>query len=173
MLSSPDIRPTEEAPLSTRRYVLLLAGLVAVAVAAYTIPFFGFPLSVLLGVLTHQARQRLWPGVSPRTSVIWSVLAVVGIWWPAVVDMGGAFVAFNPFYDRGIIISTSWLLLPIGGPDNTAAWVWPALVAAGVLLLGLVLTVFSRRPWPWLLAAWSAPWVHMWVISQIPHTWIA
>jgi hypothetical protein len=173
MLSNRDVRPTEETPLGTRKYVLMLAGMVAIAVATYLVPFFGFPLSVLLPVLAHQARRRLWPAVSPRTSVVCSILAGVGLWWPAVVDMGGAFIGWSPFYDRDIEISTSWLLLPLGGPDNGAAWLWPALAAAGVIVLGLALSALVRRPWPWVLAAWVAPWVHLLVISQIPHTYIA
>ena len=170
---NPDVLQTQRPPLRVGAYVAMLAGMVAVAVVTYLVPFFGFPLSVLLPVLTHQARQRLWPTVSDRTSVVCSVLAWVGLWWAAVVDMGGAFIGWSPFYDRGIEISTSWLLLPLAGPDNGAAWLWPPLAAAGVMVLGLAMSALVRRPWPWVLAAWVAPWVHLLVISQIPHTYIA
>jgi hypothetical protein len=81
---------------------------------------------------------------------------------------------FSPvFYSRGIEISTSWLIIPLAGPDSGAAVLWPALAATGVMVLGLLLTTLIRRPWPWVLAAWLAPWAHQLVLSQIPHQFIA
>jgi hypothetical protein len=168
MWSTPDVRPTERVPLRVGVYTAILAAILAIAAATYALPFYGLPLSVALPVLTHQARERLWPRVTPRTSLVCSVLAWVGLWLPAMVDF------FSPvFYSRGIEISTSWLIIPLAGPDSGAAVLWPALAATGVMVLGLLLTTLIRRPWPWVLAAWLAPWAHYLVLSQIPHQFIA
>jgi hypothetical protein len=125
-------------------------------------------MSVALPVLTHQFRRYLWPSVTPRTSLVFSVLAWVGLWLP------GLFGFFTPlFYAAGIEISTSWLIIPLAGPDRMAAVLGPAFAATGVMMLGLLISALIRRPWPWVLAAWLAPWVHQAVLSLIPHQFIA
>ena len=168
MSSNPDVRSAETAPLRVGVFAVILASMAAVATATYAVPFYGFPLSVALPVLTHQARQRLWPTVSPRTSLVCSVLAWVGLWLPAMLDF------FTPlFYANDIGISTSWLIIPLVGPDSAAAVLWPASAATGVMGLGLVVTMVIRRPWPWVLAAWVAPWAHQWVLSLVPHQFTA
>lgn len=147
---------------------MIFASALAIAFATYAVPFLGFPLSLGLPVLTYRVRRFLWPSVTDRASRVCSVLAWVGLWLPALVDF------FTPwFYANGMAVSTSWLLIPLAGPDSIDAVLMPALAATGVIMLGLLLSAVIRRPWPWVLAAWLAPWVHQFMLSLIPHTFIA
>ncbi len=147
------------------RTVALVIGIVLVSAATYGIPFFGPMASLLLIWLTHEARRLLWPSATERQSIAASVLAWVGLWLP------GLLYTFTPLHhEADISFSTSWLIIPLCGPDNVNALVLPAAAATAVCLLGLASA--RCRPWPWVLAAWLAPWAHLAVFSLIPHSFI-
>lgn len=138
----------------------VFAGAVLLALLTYAAPFYGVALSLALPVVTHLGRRHLWPDACRRTSLVCSLLAWVGLWLPAIVDFSTPL-----FYNAGIQISTSWLLIPLCGPDSRAAWFVPAAAAATVCALGLAVAMAQRRPWAWLAAAWLAPWAHYAVLS--------
>ena len=142
----------------------VFAAVLGIALATYAVPFLGFLLSMTLPVVTDAARRHLWPTVSRRTSLVCSMLVWVGLWLPAIVGF------FIPLL--GVEISTTWLIIPLCGPDTPAAWFLPALTATAVVTLGLAATMVLRRPWALLAAAWLAPWVHHAVMSSIPHEFV-
>ena len=130
----------------------------------YALPFVGLPISLALPLITHGSRRYLWSSVSPRTSLICSILAWTGLWLPGLADF------LTPlFYLAHIEISTTWLILPLCGPANLAATTLPALAATAVCTIGLLTSAVNRRPWPWVVAAWLAPWTHQTVFLLIPH----
>jgi hypothetical protein len=151
----PMTTPHAPAPPTTRARAGIFAGAVLLALLTYAAPFFGFVLSLALPVVTHRGRRYLWPSTSRRTSLVCSLLAWVGLWLPAIVDFSTPL-----FYEAGLQVSTSWLIIPLCGPDSPAAWFVPAVAAATVCALGLAAAMAHRRPWAWLAAAWLAPWVH-------------
>jgi hypothetical protein len=113
----PEVKPDERSlGVSGGRAVMIFASALVIAFATYAVPFLGFPLSLGLPVLTYRVRQFLWPSVTDRTSRVCSFLAWVGLWLPALVDF------FTPwFYANGVEISTSWLIIPLAGPDSIDA----------------------------------------------------
>jgi len=143
---------------------VLLAVLTALLLGTYSVPFLGIFLSLLLPVVTHRYRRLLWPAVVRRTSIIVSLLAWLGLWWPALVYFLTGFSLM-----ASVEQSTAWLLIPLCGPVAPGATIGPATGAALVGLLGLVVAVGWRRPWPWIAGAWAAPWVHQVVLLSLPN----
>ena len=143
------------------RGAALVIGIVSVAAAAYAVPFWGPMASLLLIALTHGARRLLWPSASEARSAIVSVVAWVGLWLPGLLDL------FTPLlHEAGVSSSTTWLTLPLCGPERLADHFLPAAAATGVCLLGLLVAALTRRPWPWVVAAWLAPWAHLAAFSS-------
>lgn len=138
---------------------------------AYALPFFGFFASMCVPLLTHAARRYLWPETPSAYSIAWSVMAWVGLWLPAVLSFFTPALA-GPEEGGGFEVSTMWLVIPLCAPDSLNALLLPALAAAVTCLAGLLGTVATRRGWPWLAAAWLAPWVHHLVFAQIPHEFV-
>jgi hypothetical protein len=150
-----------------RTSAAVVALIAAVAGCAYAIPLIGLPLSLILPLLTHRLRRYLWSPVPSRSSLIWSLVAWAGLWWPALLGL------FTPLLSwAGIEISTSWLIIPLCGPDNLAAVIVPALAAAVVCALGAAGASVIRHPWPWVLTAWLAPWAHQLTLALLPHEMI-
>ena len=152
------------APPNTGARAGTFAGVVFLALLTYAVPFFGVFLSLALPFVTHLGRRHLWPAASRGTSLLCSLLAWVGLWLPGILDFSTPL-----FYDAGLQISTSWLLLPLCGPDGRTAWYLPAAAAAAVCALGLAGAMAHRRPWAWLAAAWLAPWAH-WAVLTLMST---
>ena len=152
--------PHTPAAPATRARAGIFTGVVLLVLLTYAAPFYGVTLSLILPFLTHAKRRHLWPSTSRRTSLLCSLLAWVGLWLPAVVDFTTPL-----FYEAGVQISTSWLIIPLCGPDSLTAWFVPAAAAAVVCALGLAGAMAHGRPWPWLAAAWLAPWAHLAVFS--------
>ena len=152
--------PATPAAPTTRARAGVVAGAVLLVLLTYAAPFYGVALSLTLPLLTHARRRYLWPSASRRASLLCSLLAWLGLWLPAVVDFTTPL-----FYDAGIQLSTSWLLIPLCAPDRLAAWFVPAAAAAVVGALGLAGAMARGHPWPWLAAAWLAPWAHLAVFS--------
>jgi hypothetical protein len=155
--------PHAPAPPTTRARAGVFAGAVLLALLTYAAPFYGVALSLALPVVTHLGRRQLWPAASRRTSLLCSLLAWVGLWLPAIADFSTPL-----FHEAGFQVSTTWLMIPLGGPDILTAWFVPAVAAAAVCALGLVGAMVNGRPWAWLAAAWLAPWVHLGVFSLMP-----
>ena len=150
--SGPAIDALSPGRSSTGLQVVLVVGLLL----TYGLPFFGFWLSFLIPLLVHVKREALWGAAGPR----WPWLAVllwVGLWWPAVSYYltGGWY-----WHVTGRDLSTSWLLLPLCGPDSVPGFIVPALVAPAVFGAALAASVRLRRPWLLLVGAWAAPWAH-------------
>jgi hypothetical protein len=145
----------------------VLCAAATLVLVAYALPFFGLPASMCLPLATHKARRYLWPETSQGRSLAWSVLAWVGLWLPALVSFFAPVVAGPEV--GGLEPSTVWLVIPLCAPDSLNALLLPALAAAATGLAGLLGAVATRRAWPWLAAAWLAPWVHHLVFTQIPH----
>lgn len=145
----------------------VVLGLVLVVLVAYALPFFGLLASVGLPLVTHASRRHLWPQASTACSMVWSLLAWVGLWLPGLVDL------FTPaFHAAGIEVSTTWLIIPLCAPSGFHAVLVPALAAAVTCLAGLLGAVATRRGWTWVAGAWLAPWVHSLVFSQLPHEFL-
>ncbi len=89
----------------------------------------------------------------------------MGLWVPAALTFAPGVGATEA--DDGLEASTAWLILPLCGPDGISAVLVPAVAAAVVALGGLVAAATSRKAWPWLVAAWLAPWVHHAVFGQL------
>ena len=126
-MTDTPVTPRPATP-ATRIWVL---GLAVVLAALIYVPFYGPLVSVVLPLWTHGKREALWPTASGRASLWCSVAAWVGLWCPALLDL------FTPvFWNAGVQISTSWLVIPLCGPDVAAATYAPALVASGVCIVG-------------------------------------
>jgi hypothetical protein len=139
----------------------VLACLTAVIAATYGMPFYGLMLSVLIPLLTRG--RQLWPSLSQRHRTVWSVVAWVGLWSVAALDL------FTPvFYGAGVDVSTSWLVIPLCGPDSQVTLLVPAAVATVTCLVGLGVSVLRGHPWAWVAAAWLAPWAHQVAFSLVP-----
>lgn len=146
----------------------VIFGLAMLVLIAYALPFFGLLASLCLPFVTHASRRHLWPDASNTHSITWSLLAWVGLWLPGLLSV------FTPVFagsegDGGLEVSTVWLVIPLCAPDSLNAVLLPALAAAVTCLAGLLVTVAARWGWPWVAAAWLAPWVHYLVFTQIPH----
>ena len=152
--------PAAPAAPTTLARAGVFAAAVLLALLTYAAPFYGFAISLALPVVTHRGRRFLWPATSRQTSLVCSLLAWVGLWLPAIVDFSTPL-----FFNAGVQISTSWLIIPLCGPDSLAAWFLPAAAAAAVCAGGLAWAMVHGRPWAWLVAAWLAPWVHQVVLS--------
>lgn len=145
----------------------VLLGVAMVVFIAYALPFVGFLASLCLPFVTHASRRHLWPAAPKGHSIAWSVLALVGLWLPALLSV------FTPMFagseeGGGVDASTLWLVIPLCVPDSLNALLLPALAAAVTGLAGLSGAVATRRGWLWVAAAWLAPWAHQLVFSQIP-----
>lgn len=168
---SPGIAaPTEprSAPLAAVGPALALT--VAVGLA-YGLPFYGWLASFVIPLVAHDRRRVLWPDTRERTSRRATLLAWAGLWAPALVTL---FVPVPEGSGEGgwVEASTVWLVLPLCGPGSSAAIVLPALAAAGVALGGLLGSAATRRVWPWVLAAWLAPWAHHLVFAGLEPTFV-
>ena len=144
----------------------LLVGVLVVLVAlAYGLPFLGFPLSLLLPVLTHLYRRLLWPPLPRQTSLVVSWVAWLGLWLPALVHLTTGLSLVRLW---SIEQSTAWLLIPLCGPVGPWTTIGPAAAAALACLAGLGASTAWRRSWPWVVAAWAAPWVHQVTLLLLP-----
>jgi hypothetical protein len=147
----------------------VLFGITILVFIAYALPFFGLFASLGLPFVTHSYRRYLWPQASKTRSLTWSLVAWVGLWLP------GLLYFFTPVFDGALAgkeVSTFWLMIPLCAPDSLNAVLLAALAAAVTGLAGLLGSVATRHPWPWVAAAWLAPWVHQLVSSQIPHEFL-
>ena len=140
----------------------VVGGIALVVLLAYAVPFLGFVASLTLPLLTHLARRHLWPEASSARSLLWSLLAWVGLWLPGVVG----------FFTTGDGVSTTWLMLPLCAPTGLGAVLLPALAAAATCLAGLYGATVTRTGWTWVLAAWLAPWTHFLVFALLPHEFV-
>jgi hypothetical protein len=133
---------------------------------AYGIPFLGFLVSGPLILATVVTRRRiLWPAGTPgRGPFFGGVVAVTGLWLPGLLG----FVT-PVFYWLGVEVSTSWLIIPLCGPELAVTWVLPAVAAS--LFVGAAVAISARPNLQglWLVAMWLAPWVHMAVFQVLPH----
>ena len=149
----------------------MLCGIAGLVFVAYAVPFLGFLASLCLPFVTHKARRWLWPEATSGLSIAWSVMAGVGLWLPGLLSLFTPMLAGSE-EGGGFEASTLWLVMPLCAPDNLAAVLLPALAAAVTCLAGLLGAVATRRGWPWVAAAWLAPWVHQLVFTQFPHEFI-
>lgn len=161
----------KSSPLTLRssafnRSVVVL-GIATLVAIAYAVPFYGFPISLCIPVVTHKARHHLWPDASKTASKRLSIAAWVGLWMPALLDL------LTPvFYNAGMEVSTTWLIIPLCGAVGRNVVVLPALAAGVTCLAGALATVVTRRAGFWVAAAWLAPWMHYAVFTQIPHEYV-
>ena len=155
-LASAPPQPTTTAitAVATALVVFLVVAM------SYGAPFLGAQISLVLFFFPAMLGPRVWQ-TTKRASWAWSGAAWLGLWLPALVGF------FTPFF-----ISTTWLLIPLCGPDSNAALFLPALAAAAICLPGALASMLTRRPWPWVAAAWLAPWIHQLVFSLIPSEFI-
>lgn len=118
---------------------------------AFSLPVLGFVASlILMPLAARRVRWRLWPAVSGKAALAWSVLALVGLWFPAMLSL----------FSQGAISlggSVVWLLIPLCTPSGFGALIVPALAATVFGLIGALASVAARHPWPWVLGAWIAP----------------
>jgi hypothetical protein len=142
---------------------VLVGGVVLVAAITYGVPFLGPLASVLLCTYTRSPA----PSMAVRDRTREHHLLGLGLGGLMAASAVGPFTPL--FYRAGMSSSTFWLLIPLCGPDNRIALLVPAAAATGVCLLGLAMARVSRRPWPWVVAAWLAPWAHLVAFSQVPH----
>lgn len=138
--------------LSTVGRIVLLAIPVLVA---FSIPVVGFLASlILLPLAAYLVRRALWPLTSRRATAGWSVLALVGLWLPALL----------PLLSQGGIAlggSVVWLLIPLCVPAGLAAVMVPALAATVISLAGAAASVRTGHPWPWVVGAWVSPFAYI------------
>jgi hypothetical protein len=150
----------------TRRTLWGAGALIVIGVAvAYLLPFFGWMLSPLVGMVAVRNREALWPSTPRPVAVRAAVLAVIGLWLPALLT--------PVFYVLGIEVSTFWLILPLGGPSHWQTWALPALATLPLVGLGVALSALQRTPWFWVITMWLAPWVHLAVFSLTPQEFTA
>ncbi|GAB3254803.1 hypothetical protein [Arthrobacter pigmenti] len=118
---------------------------------AFSIPVLGFVASLFLMPLAgFRVRRRLWPRISGGATIAWSMLALVGLWFPALLSL----------FSQGAIPvggSVVWLLIPLCAPTGFGAFIVPALAATAFGLAGAAASVPVRHPWPWVVGAWAAP----------------
>ena len=155
-------------PSTHRARVGVSLGIAVLVLTAYALPVLGFLASLSLPFVTHAARRHLWPAATRASSVMWSLLGWAGLWLPALLSVV-TLVSAGSEEGGGLEASTVWLVLPLCSPNSLDAVLLPALAAAATCLVGLLGTVASRRGWPWVAAAWLAPWVHYVVFVQMPH----
>lgn len=126
---------------------------------AFSIPLLGVIASLLLlPLIAHRVRRRLWPLSSTRATIAWSVAALVGLWLPALLTL----------FSQGAIPvggATVWLLIPLCAPAQLSTLIVPALAATATVLAGAGVSALSRHPWPWVVGAWMAPMAYL-VTSQ-------
>ena len=146
----------------------VVCGVALLVFIAYALPLLGFLASMCIPFLTHKARRHLWPETLRDQSIAWSVVAWVGLWLSGLISTIAPVLA-GPGEGGGFEASTLWLVMPLCAPDSLNAVLLPALAAAVTCLAGLLGAVATRRAWPWVAAAWLAPWVHYLVFAQIPH----
>ncbi len=128
-----------------------VAALLVPGVLAFTVPFVGFVASLLLPFLAARSRSLLWPRTSPMAGHLAAVLAVIGLWLPAVLAVAS--------YGELGSAATTWLILPLCAPAG-AALVVPAVLAVAAYLIGTTVGVILRTPWAWVIGAWAAPLVY-------------
>lgn len=145
-----------------------MGGVALLVFITYALPFFGLLASLSLPLVTHRARRYLWPETPSGYSIAWSVMALVGLWLPGLLTISTPMLA-GPEEGGGWEVSTLWLVIPLCAPDNLNAVLLPALAATATCLAGLLGAAATRRGWPWVVAAWLAPWAHQVVFAQIPH----
>jgi hypothetical protein len=150
--------------LGTIGAISLVAGIVAIG---YEVPFFGPLISLTLPIITLRLRRPLWGSTPWTISSLSSWLAWVGLWLPALLSL-----ATPLFYFANLNSSTGWLILPLCGPESTTAWVVPPLASAAVCAGGATAGARVGRSWPWVIAAWLAPWAHQLVQQLMPHRFI-
>ena len=143
-------------------------GIAVLVFIAYALPLLGFLASLSLPFVTHAARRYLWPEATSAHSMVWSLMGWAGLWLPALLSILTLVFAGSE-EDGRLEVSTIWLVMPLCSPESLNAVMLPALAAAVTCLAGLLGAVASRRGWPWVAAAWLAPWVHYLVFTQIPH----
>lgn len=118
---------------------------------AFSIPLLGFLASLILVPLAvFRLRSSLWSRTSRLAATGWSVLALAGLWFPALL----------PFASQGAVSfggSLVWLLIPLCTPVGLAAVLVPALAATAVGLAGAAAGLRTRRPWPWVAGLWVSP----------------
>ncbi len=146
----------------------MLFAVATVVLVAYALPFLGLLASLALPFATHAARGYLWPDALSGRSITWSLMAWAGLWLPSLLSILTQVFAGSEGAG-GLEVSTLWLVLPLCAPDSLYAVLLPALAAAVTCLAGLLGAVTTRRGWPWIAAAWLAPWVHHLISIQIPH----
>ena len=135
--------------LNTRTAQMRAAAILAAPVVlAFTVPPFGFLASLVLPILAARVCARLWSGISPAFGGLYAVLALTGLWLPAALALASS----------GRIGSESavWLVIPLCAPSGAALLV-PATVAILTYVTGLICSLISSRPWPWVVGAWAAP----------------
>ena len=132
------------------------AALAVLGVLAFTIPLFGFLASLLMPLLAARVRRRLWPRTSPIVGHLCAVLAVIGLWLPALLAVVSS--------GRVGSHAATWLIIPLCAPSGASLLV-PALLAVAAYLVGLTVSVIIRNPWPWVLGAWAAPLAY-WAASR-------
>ena len=159
LLSNPSARFTRPG---------VLFGIAMLVFVAYALPFLGLLVSLALPFVTHTARGYLWPDAPSGHSITWSLMAWAGLWLPSLLSIFTQVFAGSEG-GGGLEVSTLWLVMPLCAPDSLNAVILPALAAAATSLAGLLGAVTTRRAWPWIVAAWLAPWVHQLVSAQIPH----
>lgn len=136
------------SPVRTAGSIVLLA---VPVLLAFSVPLLGFVASLLLlPLIAARVRRRLWPRSSARATVVWSVLALVGLWLPALLSL----------FSQGAIPqggATVWLLIPLCAPGQLATLIVPALAGTVFALTGAGVSTLTRHPWPWVVGAWLAP----------------
>ncbi len=163
--------PSSPDPSTRAARAAAVAGIAVVVLASCAWPLVGPLASLGLPLLTHRCRRHLWPEASTARSLTWSALAWVGLWLPALLGIVARAWA-GAEGDGRLVASTQWLILPLCAPDGTAAVLLPALALTATCLVGLLGAVAARRPWPWVVAAWLAPWAHQLASSLIPHQYV-
>lgn len=153
--------PAAEAALprldSARRTRIWLDAVILGSVfLGYAIPFLGIVLSVVAPTVVLSARREVWD-VGLRRAALLAVFVWIGLWLPAILSFFTDWVWLLTESDH----STTWLLLPLAGPENlVVGTLVPAAAAVVVFAVGLRVSVVLRRPWLVVVGAWLTPWAH-------------